>query len=147
MTPAPPRQSQNTLHATSVAIDGRAALITGPSGSGKSGLALDLIALGAVLISDDMTCVELDEGNWPIARTTGRMCGVIEARGLGLIKVPYLPAAPISLIVDLSRTETARLPDPRTTDLLGAQVLTVSKVDTPHFAASILALMKAGLAE
>lgn len=147
MTQAPARQSRDTVHATSVAIEGRAALITGPSGSGKSGLALDLIALGATLISDDMTVVETDETEWPIARTTGRMSGVIEARGLGLIRVPSLAAAPVALIVDMSRTETERLPEPRFTDLLGSRIVTVSRVDSPHFPASIMALIKGGLAQ
>ena len=45
--------SDRPLHASAVAIEGRAVLITGPSGSGKSGLALDIIALGARLVADD----------------------------------------------------------------------------------------------
>lgn len=147
MTPAPPRQSKDILHATSVAVDGKAVLITGPSGSGKSGLALDLIAYGAVLISDDLTRVSSDEGGWPVAQGTGRMTGAIEARGIGLVTVPHAVSAPISLIVDLSHTETARLPAPRQTELLGSRIVTVSRVDTPHFAASIMALMKGGLVQ
>ena len=73
--------------------------------------------------------------------------GVIEARGIGLVTVPHAVSAPISLIVDLSHTETARLPAPRRTELLGSRIVTVSRVDTPHFAASIMALMKGGLVQ
>lgn len=75
------------------------------------------------------------------------MAGVIEARGLGLIRVPSLAAAPVALIVDMSHTETERLPEPRFTDLLGSRIVTVSRVDSPHFPASIMALIRGGFAQ
>lgn len=131
-------------HATSVAIDGKAVLIEGPSGSGKSGFALELIAFGARLISDDMTRVEARGEGWPYAVSAGRMDGVIEARGVGLIQVPYTQNAPITLIVDMGRQETERLPVTRTTELMNTEISTVSRVDSPHFAAAILALVKGG---
>tara|TARA_R100000322_G_scaffold124685_2_gene81464 strand:- start:11767 stop:12213 length:447 start_codon:yes stop_codon:yes gene_type:complete len=133
-----------TIHATSVAIDGGAVVITGASGSGKSGLALELIALGARLISDDLTRIEPGAEGWPHAATTGRMAGVIEARGVGLLHVPHVARAPVCLIVDLDRTEQARLPEPVTRVVLGQAIPAVARVDSPHFAASILALSKGG---
>ena len=49
--------SSETIHASCVAIDGRALLIEGASGDGKSDLALRLIDRGATLVSDDYTCL------------------------------------------------------------------------------------------
>ena len=70
------------LHASAVALDGRGVLITGAAGSGKSSLALTLMAYGAVLISDDQT--ELSRvGDTIWARAPETISGLIEARGAG----------------------------------------------------------------
>jgi HPr kinase/phosphorylase len=143
----PRRPDPYTLHATSVAIDGAAIVITGASGRGKSGLALDLIAFGARLISDDITRIEPGEDGLPWAVSTGRMTGVIEAWGVGLLRVPHVGRAPVRLLVDLDRTETARHPEPVTQVVLGQGIPAVARVDSPHFAASILALSKGGRVE
>lgn len=141
---APPPPAPVTRHATSVAIDGRALLITGASGSGKSALALDLIGRGALLISDDLTRIEPGDEGWPVATGTGRMTGVIEARGMGLLAVPHTPRAPVAAVVTLDEVETARLPAPRSTDLLGVAVPLVARVDSPSFPAFLIALVKGG---
>lgn len=140
MTPASPPNS-DILHATSVAIDGAGILITGPSGSGKSGLALQLIALGAVLIADDLSRVAASDTG-PVIHAPDRLAGVIEARGVGLVRVPHVERAPLRLIVDLGEHETARLPDVRHTDIHGVAIERVRRVDAPHFPASIAALAK-----
>ena len=70
-----------TLHATAVAVDGRAALILGASGAGKSSLALQLMALGAVLVADDRTVVQRD-GSHIVADVPDTLRGLIEARCL-----------------------------------------------------------------
>jgi len=103
--------ARETRHATTVAIDGAGVMLTGPSGSGKSGLALGLMALGAELVADDRTTIELREG-WPWALAPERLAGVIEARGVGLIRVPFCPSAPLRLVVDMGEAEGARLPEP-----------------------------------
>jgi len=128
-------------HATAVSIAGRGLLIEGPSGSGKSALALDLIARGAALIADDMAPVELRDAR-PWLCPPPRLAGVIEARGLGLIRVVAAAAAPLDLVIDMGRTETARLPERRDVLVLGHPVRQLWRVDAPHFAGSIVALMK-----
>lgn len=97
------------LHASAVAIDGQGVLITGPSGSGKSALAADLISRGAVLISDDRTSVS--DGRPPSLSAPEAIRGLIELRGLGLVKLSETSSAPVALIVDLSIEPPERLPD------------------------------------
>lgn len=133
-----------TRHASAVAIDRRAVLIEGPSGSGKSALALELIALGAELVADDQTRIVLREG-WPWALAPERLAGVIEARGVGLIRTAFCPAAPVALVVDLTALETARFPDRETKRVLGQAILHLRRVDARHFPGAIVALAKGGL--
>jgi len=98
-----------TLHATCVAIRDRGVLILGPSGSGKSDLALRLIDRGAELVSDDGTIVEARNGRL-IARAGPNIAGKIEARGVGILTLPYRLDVALALAVDLS-APPQRLPD------------------------------------
>lgn len=100
--------SSETLHATSVAIDGRAVLLCGPSGMGKSDLALRLIDRGAMLVSDDYTRLLEIEGRL-FARAPDRIVGMMEVRGLGLVDMPHADNAPVALAVDLS-DDVERMP-------------------------------------
>lgn len=138
--PVPPSEIH---HASAVAIDGAGVLIAGPSGSGKSGLALQLVAMGAVLIADDRTRISAPDG-WPILHAPDRLAGVIEARGVGLLRVPHVACAPLRLIVDMGAHETARLPEPKHSDIRGVAIPRVLRVDAPYFPASIVALAKGG---
>jgi serine kinase of HPr protein (carbohydrate metabolism regulator) len=100
-----------TLHASTVAIDGRAVMIEGPSGAGKSDLALRLIDRGAVLVSDDYTIIAARDGElWASAPAT--IAGRIEVRGIGIVDLPAAPPTPVALIVRLG-DDVPRLPDPR----------------------------------
>ena len=131
------------LHATCVAFDGRGILITGPSGTGKSGLGLCLIGLGAVLIADDLTRVSREDDQL-IAHQPPRLTGVIEARGVGLLHVPHQPRARLVLQVDLSRAATERLPHNHVRELLGLPLDTIFGVDAAYFPAAIRALATGG---
>lgn len=132
-----------TLHASCVADAGRAMLILGPSGAGKSALALQLIALGARLVADDRTIVTLRDGH-PVASCPDPLRGLIEARGIGLLRVDPAPPTPVALAVDLSRAEPQRLPPARTLDLLGTKVGLVLALPGPHLAAALLVLLRGG---
>lgn len=92
--------SSETLHATSVAIGGRAVLLCGVSGIGKSDLALRLIDRGAVLISDDYTLVKRVDGQL-VATAPATIIGKMEVRGLGIVAMPHVADVPVALIVDL----------------------------------------------
>jgi HPr kinase/phosphorylase len=139
-------QGPLTLHATTVAVAGRGLLILGPSGSGKSALALDLMALGACLVADDRTIVTR-AGDTLVATCPPAIRGLIEARGIGILNATPCDSAPLALAVDLGHTETERLPPPRKIDLLDRPLPLLHKVATGYFAAGLLQYLKAGLAE
>ena len=107
-----------TLHATTVAIDGRAVLLMGPSGSGKSDLALRLMDRGAALVSDDYTVVTR-VGGLLLASPPDRLAGKIEVRGIGIVAVEHCPSAPVSLILNLGSVPD-RMPDqPKAAEIAG----------------------------
>ena len=81
-----PRLSAETIHASTVANDGRAVLITGPSGSGKSDLALRLLDRGFALVSDDQTMVKRD-GDRLLATAPPNIAGKLEIRGIGIVEM------------------------------------------------------------
>lgn len=129
--------SPQILHATTIALDGRGLIIFGASGSGKSSLALQLIALGADLVADDRTVVTLHD-HVLRADPPDAICGQIEARGTGLLTLPFVTDIPIYLAVDMDNDERERLPYPHHIDLLGQTVPCLRRHDTPHFAPATL---------
>lgn len=100
--------SSETLHATSVAIGGRAVLLCGNSGSGKSDLALRLIDRGAALCSDDYTRLENVDGRL-LARSPETITGKMEVRGIGVIDLPHMEDIEVALLVDLTQ-DVERMP-------------------------------------
>ncbi|WCT71951.1 HPr kinase/phosphatase C-terminal domain-containing protein [Sphingomonas naphthae] len=88
-----------TIHATCVAIDGRAVLLIGPSGSGKSDLALRLIDRGAKLVADDRTILDPVAGELR-ASVPATIAGQIEVRGVGIVAATPV-TAPVALAVRL----------------------------------------------
>ncbi|RIV91115.1 serine kinase [Aurantiacibacter xanthus] len=93
---------------TCVALDGRALLIEGAPGTGKSSLALALIDAGAQLIGDDGVTL-VAEGDHLIASPPPRIAGLIEVRGVGLVTLPTT-SAPVALAIALDE-KAPRLPD------------------------------------
>ena len=128
-----------TLHATTVAVGEAGVLIIGVSGAGKSALALQLIALGARLVADDRTQVSRD-GDQVIARAPQSILGQIEARGIGLLRIPVLPQISLKMVVDMDQRSQQRLPDPAYFDVSGVQLPCFHRVEGPHLAATVILL-------
>ena len=103
-----PSLSSETLHASCVARNGRAILISGRSGSGKSDLALRLIDRGAQLVSDDYTIVRRVNGRL-LAKAPVNIDGKIEIRGVGIVKMETATDVPVCLMVDLN-SNVERMP-------------------------------------
>lgn len=108
-----------TIHATTVAIDGLAVAIRGASGSGKSDLALRLIDRGATLIADDRTQLHAHEGRL-IASAPEKIAGMIEVRGLGILPMRATGSAPLALMVEIGEEE--RMPEPRSESIDGVAI-------------------------
>jgi serine kinase of HPr protein (carbohydrate metabolism regulator) len=122
---AGPRISAETVHASTVALDGRAVLISGPSGAGKSDLALRLLDRGFTLVSDDQTLVRRD-GDRLIATAPPNIAGKLEIRGIGIVEMERLSDVPVALIVELT-SDIQRLPDDsRERPILGVRVPLIS---------------------
>lgn len=114
------------IHATGLWIDGKGVLLRGPSGSGKSELALRLMALGGQLVGDDYVAVSRAKGDRVIMKAPPNISGLIEVRHVGILAVPFRPLADIDLVLDLvlpdKVAELDRLPEKKTTLLEGAAV-------------------------
>jgi RNase adaptor protein for sRNA GlmZ degradation len=130
------------VHATAIAIDGRAVLLRGPSGAGKSDLALRLIDAGARLIADDQ--VELRRaGERILVRAPAAIAGLIEIRGVGISRVEALAEAALAMFADLvPAAEIERLPEPRREHVLG---LIIPSIALSPFEASAAAKLRVAL--
>lgn len=134
------------LHATAVAIatelGPRAVLLRGPSGSGKSDLGLRLIDAGAQLVADDQSEL-VRVGDRVVVRPPSAIAGLIEVRGIGILRLDPLMQAPLALIADLAATEAIdRLPLPRTERILG---LDLPLIAVAPFEASAAAKLRLAL--
>jgi len=96
-----------------------AVFLRGPAGSGKSDLLLRLLSAGFTLVADDQVMVE--DG---MASAVPALAGILEVRGLGLFRLPFVAAAPVRLVVRLG-IAPVRLPEPELDEALGVPVVTI----------------------
>lgn len=109
------------VHGTSVALGGDGLLLRGPSGSGKSDLALRLIDGGARLVADDQTEIRR-LGDQLLMTAPAAIAGRLEVRGVGILSVPAASAR-LRLVVELVAPEQVeRLPEAEFTELLQLRV-------------------------
>ncbi|MCX7286053.1 MAG: HPr kinase/phosphatase C-terminal domain-containing protein [Rhodobacterales bacterium] len=132
------------LHATCVAVDGRAVLIIGPSGAGKSSLAIRMLGLGAMLVSDDRTLVSAATGCLVATCPSPEIRGLVEARGIGILQARTIDSAEVVLVVDLGQREQERLPPRRKVTILGCRLDLVLHVQNDHFPAALIHYLRHG---
>ena len=94
------------MHGSCAARDGQAVLLLGPPGAGKSDLVLRLLGRGFELVADDQ--VDIADGQ---ATAPATLAGLLEVRGLGILRLPHVPTARLALVVDLGK-RAERLPEP-----------------------------------
>jgi serine kinase of HPr protein (carbohydrate metabolism regulator) len=138
--------SSETSHASTVAMEGRAVMITGPSGSGKSDLAFRLLDRGFMLVSDDQTIVRR-EGDKLLATAPPSIAGKLEVRGIGIVQMETVSDVPVALLVELA-SDIQRLPDDSRERLLLGVPMPLVSVDASTASAPskvALALDRMGL--
>ncbi len=114
------------IHATCVQLaSGAGVLLMGPSGSGKSDLALRLIDGGAILVADDRCDLRVEDGSL-IAQPPDTLAGLIEVRGVGIITLPYQKSVAVSLVVELvPPADVVRMPEQERFTQLGISLRSV----------------------
>ena len=134
------------LHGTAVVVSGNGLLILGPSGAGKSYLAIEMLALGADLISDDR--VKLRNGaSGLMLHAAEPLAGCIEARGLGIISCPIKTCVPLKYCLDLSLMNEARLPFAKEVTKLGHRISVLPGGPAVPQAAALVLLIKNGFTD
>nr|WP_245398764.1 serine kinase [Oceaniglobus trochenteri] len=118
-------------------------MITGAAGSGKSALALWMMAFGCHLVADDRTEVSLRHGQL-YARAPNSLPPLIEARGIGLLPATLAGGSRLIVVADLDIGPTDRLPPPRATTLVGCEIPLVAGQGCAHLAPALLQILKTG---
>jgi HPr kinase/phosphorylase len=130
------------VHATAIAIAGAAILLRGPPGAGKSDLALRLIDGGARLVADDQAELRRT-GRLILVRAPAAIAGLIEVRGIGILRVDAAEEAPLALLVDLVPSlEVERLPESRFEEVLGLPIPLIALAAFESSAAAKLRLAR-----
>ena len=140
--------SRLLLHATAVRFQSKSLLILGPSGSGKSKLAVDMISLGATLISDDRVWLCIEDQRLCL-EAPEQVSGQIEARGLGILRVKPSVRGPTELdyCLDLSLESRERLPFTQEVTKLGHKILVLPGLPIVPSASALMLLLKNGFSE
>lgn len=133
-----------TVHGSAVSFKDRGLMITGDPGSGKSQLACEMVALGAGLVADDWVAIERGRAVGLVMSAPKPIQGLMELRGIGLVRLPHVDQAPLTCIVDLNRGTAERLPHPGRRTLLGVTCPVILGRDRAGLAAALMAVLRAG---
>ncbi len=132
------------LHATCIAMDGYGILLRGPSGSGKSDLALRMIDqyTNVILVADDRVDVAAQR-DAVYASVPASIAGKLEVRGIGIVEMPHAPRVKLVLLVDLVDAGCIpRMPEPAFEEILGVRL---PRIALAPFAASAPAKLRQAL--
>lgn len=129
------------IHASAAAMGNRGVLITGPSGSGKSDLLIRLIDAGATLIGDDQIIIDKQRRGLTV-RAPEALQGLVEIRGMGIVRMPSTSSVPLHLVISLHATPVPRLPEQGLATYLG---VTIPSIVLDPFSASAVARVRAAL--
>ena len=132
------------MHASCVDVNGSGVLIVGRSGSGKSSLAINLLALGSKLVADDQ-CELIRKNNGFRISKPASLPKSIEIRGVGLVSVPMVNETSLDWVVNMDEVEKERMPTPRFTELGGFRVPTVFGKEMDGLASRIYVLVSNAL--
>ena len=127
------------MHATCVDVNGSGVLIVGHSGSGKSSLAINLLALGSKLVADDQCVLVKKNKKFRVFKPVS-LPNSIEIRGVGLVSVPMIVETSLDWVVNMDEAETERMPNLRFTEIDGYRVPTVFGKDVEELASRIYVL-------
>ena len=121
-------------------INGSGVLIVGSSGSGKSSLAINLLALGSKLVADDQ-CELVKKNNRFSVSKPASLPNSIEIRGVGLVSVPMVVETSLDWVVNMDEAETQRMPDLQFTEIDGYRIPTIFGKNMDDFASRIYVLV------
>jgi len=128
------------MHATCVDINGSGVLIVGRSGSGKSSLAINLLALGSTLVADDQCELVKKNNRFRISKPVS-LPNSIEIRGIGLVSVPMVVETSLDWVVNMDEAEKERMPDLRFTEIDGYKIPTIFGKNMDDLASRIYVLV------
>ena len=128
------------MHATCVDVNGSGVLIVGHSGSGKSSLAINLLALGSKLVADDQ-CKLVKKNNSFCIFKPASLPNSIEIRGIGLVSVPMVVETSLDWVVNMDEAEKERMPDLRVTEIDGYKIPTIFGKNMDDLASRIYVLV------
>ena len=121
-------------------INGSGVLIVGSSGSGKSSLAINLLALGSKLVADDQ-CELVKKNNRFSVSKPASLPKSIEIRGIGLVSVPMVVETSLDWVVNMDEAEKERMPDLRFTEIDGYKIPTIFGKNMDDLASRIYVLV------